>query len=119
MKEKQNKFSLAEPLNYEECKGFGLTIDQARNAITWRGWPLVDYENATRWKVWAIRRPGPENFRCPRKGEWYLSGARPMAWRAPNDFTGDNMKYRICALVLGEVRYVPPVEKALKTRWAP
>jgi hypothetical protein len=24
-------------------------------------------------------------FRPPRKGEWYLSGAIPMAYKAPND----------------------------------
>jgi hypothetical protein len=26
-------------------------------------------------------------FRCPKKGEWYLSGAIPVAYCAPNDFT--------------------------------
>ncbi len=26
-------------------------------------------------------------FRAPRKGEWYLSGASPTAWRAPNDLS--------------------------------
>ena len=26
-------------------------------------------------------------YRCPKKGEWYLSGAIPMAYKAPNDLT--------------------------------
>ena len=26
-------------------------------------------------------------FRPPRKGEWYLSGAIPAAYKAPNDLT--------------------------------
>lgn len=26
-------------------------------------------------------------FRCPRKGEWYLSGAIPLAYLAPNDLS--------------------------------
>jgi hypothetical protein len=25
-------------------------------------------------------------FRPPRRGEWYLSGAIPQAWQAPNNF---------------------------------
>jgi len=34
-------------------------------------------------------------FREPKAGEWYLSGAEPQAWRAPNDLS---TKYRICRL---------------------
>lgn len=26
-------------------------------------------------------------FRAPRRGEWYLSGAIPEAWQAPNDLS--------------------------------
>lgn len=25
--------------------------------------------------------------RCPKKGEHYLSGAKPQAWKAPNDLS--------------------------------
>ena len=25
--------------------------------------------------------------RCPKKGEWYLSGAEVQAWKAPNDLS--------------------------------
>ncbi len=38
-------------------------------------------------------------FRSPRKGEWYLSGSSPMAWRAPNDY-GPNMQFQIAKLVV-------------------
>ena len=34
-----------------------------------------------------------EEFRAPRKGEWFLSGAKPGAYKAPNDLTG--MSYHI------------------------
>ena len=34
--------------------------------------------------------------RPPRKGEWYLSGAIPEAYRAPNDLS---TPYQICRLV--------------------
>ena len=43
------------------------------------------------------RADGTRTFDCywrrlrvrpPRKGEWYVSGAIPMAYRAPNDLTG-------------------------------
>lgn len=34
--------------------------------------------------------------RAPKKGEWYLSGARPVAYRAPNNLSSS---YHICRLV--------------------
>ncbi|RLC88675.1 MAG: hypothetical protein DRJ03_02020 [Chloroflexi bacterium] len=41
-------------------------------------------------------------FRPPRKGEWFLSGAIPEAYRAPNDLDG---AYHIARFV--RVRAVP------------
>jgi hypothetical protein len=38
--------------------------------------------------------------RCPRKGEWFLSGAIVEAYRAPNDLT---MGYHIARLVQGRM----------------
>ena len=38
-------------------------------------------------------------FRPPLKGEWYLSGAKPTAYRASNDF---NASYYIMRLVVVE-----------------
>ena len=35
-------------------------------------------------------------FRAPKKGEWYLSGAIPNAYLAPNDFT---QKFNIMKIV--------------------
>lgn len=40
-------------------------------------------------------------FREPKKGEWYLSGAIVEAYRAPNDYP-KNSKYHIAKLVLTE-----------------
>ncbi len=37
-----------------------------------------------------------DQFRCPKKGEYFLSGAIPMAYLAPNDLT---CKYWIAKIV--------------------
>lgn len=44
--------------------------------------------------------------RAPRKGEWYLSGAIPEAWRAPNDLS---TTYHICKLYKAVTRTVVTV----------
>ena len=46
-----------------------------------------------------IRSVRTEYFREPKKGEWYLSGATPMAYRAPNDLS---TRYQIMRLVVVE-----------------
>jgi len=45
-------------------------------------------------------------FRKPRKGEWYLSGAIPGAWKAPNDLSYD---FHICRLVRTRTRTVTEI----------
>jgi hypothetical protein len=42
-------------------------------------------------------------FREPKKGEWYLSGAIAEAYRARNDLS---MKFNICKLVLTRTRTI-------------
>jgi hypothetical protein len=39
-------------------------------------------------------------FRAPRSGEWYLSGAIVEAYRAPSDLT---MEFHIARLVVGRM----------------
>jgi len=41
-------------------------------------------------------------FRAPKKGEYYLSGAVPFAYKAPNDLS---TKYRIMKIKIGERVY--------------
>ena len=43
------------------------------------------------------------DFRAPLKGEWYLSGSVPAAYKAPNDF---DIKFYIAKLVLVEEKTV-------------
>ncbi len=50
-------------------------------------------ERFSRRTLAAVKTGG---FRCPKRGEWYLSGATPEAYKAPNDLTG---KFHILALV--------------------
>lgn len=54
------------------------------------------------------RAKATEEFRAPKKGEWYLSGAIVAAYRAPNDLhTG----FRIAKLVkVRKVEYYEEVE---------
>jgi hypothetical protein len=40
-------------------------------------------------------------FRAPRKGEWYLSGAVPVAYRSPSDLSHT---YRIMELVVVDTK---------------
>ena len=39
------------------------------------------------WNSREIKAVNAFEYRCPRKGEWYLSGAIPEAYRAPNDLS--------------------------------
>ncbi len=47
-------------------------------------------------------------FRKPKKGEWYLSGAIPAAYRAPNDLTWN---YHICELVRTVTRTITKIAR--------
>ena len=49
-----------------------------------------------------IRFERTKDFRCPKKGEWYLSGAILEAWKAPSDLS---MQFWILKRVA--VRLVP------------
>ncbi len=46
-------------------------------------------------------------YRCPKKGEWYISGAIPQAYRAENDLS---MKANIAKLVLTETKTITTVK---------
>jgi len=77
------RYGLGNSLNKAERERFGLTHGQGFS---------TDW-HATRF-VKAVRTG---EFRPPRRGEWYLSGARVVAYRAPNDFT---TPYHIARLTL-------------------
>lgn len=42
--------------------------------------------------------------RAPKRGEWYLSGAIPEGYQAPNDLT---QEFQICKLVRGRMVWIP------------
>jgi hypothetical protein len=44
----------------------------------------------------AIMAINSRQRRCPKKGEWYLSGALPKAYRSPNDLSTE---YLIATIV--------------------
>jgi hypothetical protein len=44
----------------------------------------------------SIMAINSKQFRCPKKGEWYLSGALPKAYQSPNDLSTE---YYIATIV--------------------
>ena len=76
---KTKYYPLGDHLNLRECEAFNL--------------PKVGGTFNTR----DIRAKLSGEFRNPRKGEWYLSGAIPHAYRTPNDLSS---KFHIAKIVL-------------------
>jgi hypothetical protein len=58
-------------------------------------------KNMAKWSYIQV------DYRAPKKGEWYLSGAIPEAYQAPNDLTQ-------CYYIVE-----PLVEHRPKTVWVP
>jgi hypothetical protein len=78
-------YRLTDPLTQTDLDKLGLTRkDVGIGMPEWRR----DYG--------PVRAVPTDEFRPPRAGEWYLSGATPTAWRAPNDLS---TPYRILRLV--------------------
>ena len=58
-------------------------------------YPLGDYHPEQKFKPMksighsdkTIQAINSHEFRCPKKGEWYLSGNPIIAWKAPNDLS--------------------------------
>ena len=79
----QKLFPLGDYLNIEERKRFGVLDKQSLSQ-----------------NHFLIKAVYAKEKRCPKKGEWYLSGARVHAYRAPNDLTSI---YHIAKLVKTEM----------------
>lgn len=60
-------------------------MDALRASLTTKILPSYMGNDA---KGLRARHKSPRQLRAPKKGEWYLSGAIPMAYRAPNDLRG-------------------------------
>ena len=52
-----------------------------------------------------------KEFRCPKKGEYYLSGARPCAYKAPNDLSTEFYIARPCKVVSKTIIQYKAVEE--------
>ena len=78
-------YKIGDPLNRDESKALGLRRDNM--AHIW-GEPSKSGRYAR-----AVRT---YEFRSPKAGEWYLSGAIPTAYRAPNDLSSE---FHIMSLV--------------------
>ncbi len=81
-------FPLADLPNFKECEKFNL--NRAGGAFVTS--PVK--------AVWTGEK------RCPKKGEWYLSGAIVEAYRAPNDLSS---QFHIAKLVKTETKTVTSV----------
>jgi len=73
-----------------ECERLGVGFKENRLPI-WDAQPRRDGK--------YLQSLATGEFRPPLKGEWYLSGAKPTAYRASNDF---NASYYIMRLVVVE-----------------
>lgn len=72
-------YPIAEQLNRKECEALGLAYP---------------FKGGGQWFI-RVFRTG--EFRNPKAGEWYLSGAIPEGWRACNDY---NQPFWICKIGL-------------------
>jgi hypothetical protein len=66
-------------------------------------YPLADYPTLEERPAAVTRRQlrckATGEFRAPKKGEWYLSGAIPAGYKAPNDLSSPYHIARLVALV--------------------
>lgn len=74
---KTEHYPLGDTLNLTERKQFGLSIDEAIR--------LLMIQNPRKDGVY-VRAVKTGEFRSPKRGEWYLSGAEPFAFRASTDY---------------------------------
>ncbi len=75
-----------------DCQKLNLKFSDVRQPLVSLGAPARD-----------IRAKWTGEKRCPKKGEWYLSGAIVEAYRAPNDLT---TPYHIAKLILTETKTI-------------
>ena len=80
---KRNFYRLGNDPTRAECEALD---------VKWE--PILRWRNPANGVYISTIRTG--EFRTPHKGEWYLSGATPLAYRAPNDL---GTEYHIVALV--------------------
>ena len=75
-------FRIADRVSIDEARKLGIKWPQCNSP--WRRFGDIAMAERT------------NEFRPPRKGEWYLSGASPAAYKAPNDLS---QAFRIMRLV--------------------
>ena len=89
MTEKQKYFHLGDRPSLADCEKLG--VKRPKNLMGVFSPPERD--------GFLIRAKQTGEYREPRRNEYYLSGAQPRAYRAPNDLSS---KYHIMELVLIE-----------------
>ena len=79
------RYQLGDRVSLEERQQFGLSFKEANRP---------SYCRASK-DGFYLRAIKTDSFREPKKGEWYLSGAIPKAYKAPNDL---GIRFRIMKL---------------------
>lgn len=67
-------------------------------------YPVAPFETVPGGDRQVYRARATGEHRPPRKGEWYLSGARVEGYKAPGNMS---TAYHICELVRGELVWQP------------
>lgn len=82
----------------DTAKSFGIADRVTRDELLALGVgsPAMSVDEKMKFERQNVRAVPTGEFRCPRKGEWYLSGAIVCAYRAGGNFTS---KYHIARLV--------------------
>lgn len=79
---RDGKYPLCDTPTREDTESLGLSRSEVTGPLpSFGGGATVKGTRRQIKAVWTGEK------RCPRKGEWYLSGARIGAYRAPNDLS--------------------------------
>lgn len=83
-------YPLADRLHRQEAVALGLTDKEILNARVLPSFPVNPNS--------PVRAIKTGEFRNPKKGEWYLSGAIPEAYKAPNDLSSPYHILKLCKI---------------------
>lgn len=95
IKTSETSFGVADRVTREELLALGV------------GFPAMSVDEKMKLERLHVRAVPTGEKRCPRKGEWYLSGAIVCAYRAHGDYSSQYHIARLIAVRLSPATYIP------------